>query len=59
MSLSSHTRPCADSDDDVFPVQVVSHLGEHKAAGVLRTIPATTFSYDLLKILIDDAPGGF
>jgi len=27
-------RPCAESDDDVLPVQEVSHLGGAEAAGV-------------------------
>jgi hypothetical protein len=26
--------PCAESDDNVLPVQMVSHWGEHKVAGV-------------------------
>jgi hypothetical protein len=31
------------SDEDVLPVQVVSHLGEHKAAGVKLLLSVQVF----------------
>ena len=36
-------RPCADCDDNVFPVQMLSHLGGAEAAGVKPLLSVQVF----------------